>query len=84
MTHVDESSPSNRHLRYFCHTCSVIHRTLPLLSLDDCPVPAELFQNNILAPQDARVTQHLTREDFDYWIRQLPHDKSPCDDELTY
>ena len=84
MTHVDETSPSDRHLRYFCHTCSATHRTLPLFSLDDCPVPDELFQNNILDPQDARVTQHLTREDFDYWIRQLPHNQSPCDDELTY
>jgi len=26
----------------------------------------------------------LTREDFDYWLRQLPHDKSLGDDELTY
>jgi len=51
-----------------------------LRSLDDCPVPDELFQNNILDPQDA----HLTREDFDYWLQQLPHDKSPVDDELTY
>jgi len=24
------------------------------------------------------------REDPDYWLRQLPHDKSPGDDELTY
>jgi hypothetical protein len=23
-------------------------------------------------------------EDFDYWLRQLPHDKKPGDDELTY
>ena len=73
MTHVDKSSPSGRHLRYFCHTCSALHHTLPLRSLDDCPVPPdELFQNNILDPQDARLTQHLT------------HDKSPGDDELTY
>jgi len=50
----------------------------------DCPVLDELFQNNILDPQDARLTQHLTREDFDYWLRRLPHDKSPGDDELTY
>jgi len=71
-------------MRYFCHTCSAIYRTLPLRSLDDCPVPDELFQNNIPDPQDARLTQHLTREDFDYWLRQLPHDKSPGDDELTY
>ena len=35
MTHVDKFSPSGRHLRYFCHTCSPIHRTLPLRSLDD-------------------------------------------------
>ena len=53
-------------------------------SLDDCPVRDELFQNNILDPPDDRLTQHLTREDFDYWIRQLLHDKSPGDDELTY
>ena len=72
MTHIDKSSPSDRHLGYFCHSCSAIYRTLPLRSLDDCPVPDELFQNNILDPQDARLTQHLTREDFDYWIRQLP------------
>jgi len=83
MTHVDKSSPSGRYLRYFCHTCSALHRMLPLRSLDDCPVPDELFQNNILDPQDVRLTQHLTREDFDYWLRQLPHDKSPGDDELT-
>jgi len=55
-----------------------------MCSLDDCSVPDELFQNNILDPRDARLTQHLTREDFDYWLRQLPHDKSPGDDELTY
>jgi len=85
MTHVDKSSPSDRHLRYFCHTCSAIHRALPLRSLDDCPVPDELFQNNILHPQDVRLTQHLTREYFYYsGIRQLPYDKSPGDDELTY
>jgi len=72
MTHIDKSSPSDRHLGYFCHFYSAIHRTLPLRSLDDCPVPDELFQNKILNPQDARLTQHLTREDFDYWIRQLP------------
>jgi len=35
MTHVDKSSPSDRHLRYFCDTCSAIHRTLSLCSLDD-------------------------------------------------
>jgi len=55
-----------------------------LRSLDDCPVPDELFQNNILDPRDARLTQHLTREDCDYWLRQLPHDKKPGEDELTY
>jgi len=55
-----------------------------LRSLDKCPVLDELFQNDILDPQDARLTQHLTREDFDYWMRQLPHDKSPGDDELTH
>jgi len=43
MTHVDTSSPSGRHLRYSCHTCSAIHCTLPLRNLDDCPVPDELF-----------------------------------------
>jgi len=37
-----------------------------------------------LPPQSVFFTQHLTREDFDYWFRQLPHDKSPGDDELTY
>jgi len=82
--HVDKSSPSGRHLRYFCYTCSAIHCTLPLRSFDDCPVSDELFQNNILDPRDARLTQHLTREDLDYWLRQLPHDKRPGDDELTY
>jgi len=51
-----------------------------LRSLADCPVSDELFQNNILYPRDA----HLTREDVDYWLRQLPHDKSPGDDELNY
>ena len=84
MTHVDKSSPSGRHLRYFCHACSAIYRTLPLRSLDDCPVPDELFQSNILDPQDTRLTQTLTRQDFDYWLRQLPRDKSPGDDELIY
>jgi len=84
MTHVDKSSPPCRHLRYFCHTCSAIHCTLPLRSLDDCPVPDELFQNNILDPRDPRLSQHLTREDFDYWLRQLPLDKSPGDDVLTF
>jgi len=64
----------------FHNTCG----TLPLCSLKDCPVPDELFQNNILDPQDARLTQYLTREDFDYWIRQPPHDKSLSDDELIY
>jgi len=29
---------------------------LPLRSLNDCPVPDELFQNNILDPRDARLT----------------------------
>ena len=48
------------------------------------PVPHELFQNNILDPQDAHLTQHLTREDFDYWLQQLVHVKNPGDDELTY
>jgi len=38
----------------------------------------------MLDPHDASLTQHLTREDFDYWIRQLPYDKSQGDDELTY
>jgi len=66
MTNVDKSSPSGRHLRYFGHTCSAIHCTLPLCSLDDCPVPDELFQNNILDLRDDRLTQHLTREDFEY------------------
>ena len=86
MTHVDKSFPSGRHPRYFCHTRFAIpwHRTLPLSSLDDCPVPDEHFQNSIPAPQDARHTQLLTRGDFDYWLRQLPHDKSPGDDELTH
>jgi len=55
-----------------------------LRSLDDCPVIDELFQNNILDPQDARLTQHLTREDFDYWIQQRSHDQTPGDDEPTY
>jgi len=55
-----------------------------LRSLDESPVPDELFQNNILDPRDARLTQHLTREDFDYWLPQLPHEKSSGDDELTY
>ena len=84
MTHVDNSPPSGRHLQYFCHTCSAIHCTLPLRSFDDRSVSDELFQNNILDPRDACLTQHLTREDFDYWLRQLPHDKGPGDDELTY
>ena len=84
MTHVDKSSPSGRHLRHFCQTCSAIHCMLPLYSLDDCLVPDELFHHNILDSQDARLTQHLTREDFDHWLRQLSHDKSPGDDELTY
>jgi len=55
-----------------------------LRSFDEFPVPDELFQNHILDPREARLTQHLTREDFDYWVRQLSHDKSPGDDELTY
>jgi len=55
-----------------------------LRSFDDRSVSDELFQNNILDPRDACLTQHLTREDFDYWLRQLPHDKGPGDDELTY
>jgi len=84
MTHIDKSSPSGQHLRYFCHTCSAMHRTLSLRSLDDCPATDELFQSNILDLQDALLTQHLTREDFDYWLRQLPHDKKPGNDELTY
>ena len=57
---------------------------LLLRSLNDFPVPDQLFGNNLPGPQDARLTQHLTREDFDYWLRQLPHDKSPGDDELTH
>ena len=61
-----------------------MHRTLPLRSLDDLPIADKLFQNNIFDPQDARLTQHLTRKDFDYWIQQLPHHKSPGDDEPTY
>jgi len=61
-----------------------MHRTLPLRSLDDLPIADKLFQNNILDPQDARLMQHLTRKDFDYWIQQLPHHKSPGDDEPTY
>jgi len=80
ITHVDTSSPSGRHPRYFCYTCFAIHRTLPLRSLDDCPVPDEHFQNTILVPQDARLTQLLTREDFDHWLRQPPHVKSAGDD----
>ena len=44
MTQIDKFPPSDRHLPYFCHTCSAIHRTLPLRSLDDCSVPNELFQ----------------------------------------
>jgi hypothetical protein len=66
MMHVEKYSPSGRNLRYFGHTCFATHCTLPLRSLDYCLVPDVLFQNNILDPPDARLTQHLTREDFDY------------------
>jgi len=57
--------------------------TLPLRSLDDRPVPDELFQYSIFDPQDAHLTQHFSREEFDYWIQQLAHDKSLGDDEFT-
>ena len=57
MTHIDKSSPSGQHLGYFCHTCSAMHRTLSLRSLDDCPATDELFQSNILDLQDALLTQ---------------------------
>jgi len=83
-THIDKSSPAGRQFRYFLQTCCAIHCTLPSRSLDGCPVPDELFHNNILDPQDARLTQHLRRKDLNYWLRQLLHDKSPGDDELTY
>ena len=35
------------------------------------PVPDELFRNDILDPQDVHLTQYLTREVSDYWLKQL-------------
>jgi len=67
MTHTENSSRSGRHLQYFCHTCFAIHCMLLLRSLNDFPVPDQLFGNNLPGPQDA-LTQHLTRKDFDYWL----------------
>jgi len=79
MTHVNKSFRlPGWHLRYVCHICCAIHRTLLLCSLNDCPVPDELFLDNILEPLDARL-HHVMRKDFDYWLRQLPLDKSPGD-----
>ena len=73
-----------RLIRYLCIHCNVFSDHPPAQPLPPCPVPAQVLRDRGFNPKERVITNDISREDFDYWLRKLPKRKSAGEDAVSY
>ena len=73
-----------RLIRYLCIHCNVFSDHPPAHPLPPCPVPAQVLRDRGFNPKERVITNDISREDFDYWLRKLPKRKSAGEDAVSY
>ena len=79
-----EGLGGDRTIRYYCHQCRHLERTVEAEPLKPCPIPDDLFENGKLDPNNPILTRSVGWEEFKEWVKKLPKGKSSGPDELTY